>query len=340
MTHLINTMAPQVPGMAGKKLLVADDSLTIQKVIRLALSNEGYEIQAISDGADAIQQIATFRPDCILVDVSLPTRTAFEIKREVNGMEDHRGIRFILMSSAFEKIDEAQAVEVGFDGRLTKPFDPAHLRQVLSEVLNAPQAPKSLPGQEPVELEAPQFTSTGISLEPPKGFPSSSFNLPLTPPGEKPGEAEDELWGKHEETPPPSELDEIKQLTESTIRMSGLADIPVKTDEEFEWKVNEPSIKPPSSMSDIGGSSFEMAPSHTPSSSHVDLPPPLPPFAEQHEAPPAPSPSGAQGLPQGFEEMIRRQVQETLEKMAQQILPEVAERVIKAEINKLLNEKL
>src|SRR5213595_498171 len=66
--------------MPGKKLLVADDSLTIQKVIRLALSNEGYEIQAVSDGNDAIQQISLFRPDVVLIDVSLPGKTAFEVK--------------------------------------------------------------------------------------------------------------------------------------------------------------------------------------------------------------------------------------------------------------------
>ena len=353
MTHLIDTVGSKVPGMPGKKLLVADDSLTIQKVIRLALSNEGYEIQAISDGADAIQQIATFRPDCVLVDVSLPTRTAFEIKREVNGMEDHRDVRFILMSSAFEKIDEAQADEVVFDGRLTKPFDPAHLRQILTEVLNAPRAPKSLPQDMPLDIEAPQQTSIGISLEPPSGFPPSSFDLPITPPGVMPpGESEDELWGKHEEAPGhTSERDEIKHLTESTIRMSGLADIPIKDDEEFDWKVNEQSIKPPSSMSDIGGSTFHpgaaqtktptqpSAQSHAPSPStrpsHDDLPPPLPPISMQHEPPQA----FASFSDPKMEEMIRRQVQETLEKMAQQILPEVAERVIKAEINKLLNEK-
>src|SRR5271163_365935 len=112
-----------------KKLLVADDSLTIQKVIRLALSNEGYEIQAVSDGNDAIQQISLFRPDVVLIDVSLPGKSAFEVKRAVNTHEDLRGVRFVLMSSAFEKIDEKQLATVIFDGRLTKPFDPAHLRQ-------------------------------------------------------------------------------------------------------------------------------------------------------------------------------------------------------------------
>jgi CheY-like chemotaxis protein len=350
--------------MPGKKLLVADDSLTIQKVIRLALSNEGYEIQAISDGADAIQHIATFRPDCVLIDVSLPTRTAFEIKREINGMEDHRSTRFILMSSAFEKIDDAQADEVGFDGRLTKPFDPAHLRQVLLEVLTAPRAPKSLPSQgapQGAAQGAPQErpTMTGIQLEPPRNFPSLDFDLPLTAPGEGFGEGsgdglgngEDELWGKHEEeasTPPPvpiSERDEIKQLTESTIRMSGLADIPIKNDEEFDWTVNEPSIKPPSSMADLGGSSFHVGPDSP------ETPPPLPQMASQLPGEPGESGDSRDNDEhqdhtkfsfagdQNLEEIVRRQVQETLEKMTRQILPEVAERVIKAEINKLLNEK-
>src|SRR6476620_7673348 len=121
--------------MAGKKLLVADDSLTIQKVIRLALSNEGYEIQAVSDGNDAVQQISLFRPDVILIDVSLPGKSAFQVKREVNTLDDLEDVRFVLMSSAFEKIDEAQAKEVKFHGSLTKPFDPAHLRKTLTDVL-------------------------------------------------------------------------------------------------------------------------------------------------------------------------------------------------------------
>src|ERR1041385_6759705 len=100
--------------MLGKKLLVADDSLTIQKVIRLALSNEGYEIQAVSDGNDAVQQISLFRPDIILIDVSLPGKTALEVKREVNQHEDLEEVRFVLMSSAFEKVDEPAIQQVKF----------------------------------------------------------------------------------------------------------------------------------------------------------------------------------------------------------------------------------
>lgn len=310
--------------MSGKKILVADDSLTIQKVIRLALSNEGYEIQAISDGADAIQHIATFRPDVVLIDISLPSRSAFEIKREANSMPDHPGIKFILMSSAFEKIDEAQAAEVGFDGRLTKPFDPAHLRQILTDVLHTAMAPPSqIPDFSPPEMpELPKPPSEIPTIEAP------SMALPTA--------SDDELWGKHEEpaAPPPRiPGDDIKQLTESTIRMSGLADMPNLPKEESDWQINEPSIQPPGSLSDLGGSTFQISGSsrHQASRSEIEL---------DHSPTPQQAPSFSMSDDPKIEEIVRSQVQATLEKLAKQILPEVAERVIKAEINRLLNEKI
>lgn len=121
--------------MAGKKVLVADDSLTIQKVIKLALSNEGYEIKTVSNGNEAVQEISLFRPDVVLIDVSLPGKNAFEVKQAVNTGSLFEEMKFILMSSAFEKVDEAQERDSNFHGRLTKPFDPAHLRQLIAEVL-------------------------------------------------------------------------------------------------------------------------------------------------------------------------------------------------------------
>ena len=66
--------------MAGKKILVADDSLTIQKVIRLALSGDGYEIQTVSDGKEALEQASLFRPDICIIDVSLPQFDAYQVR--------------------------------------------------------------------------------------------------------------------------------------------------------------------------------------------------------------------------------------------------------------------
>lgn len=361
--------------MAGKKLLVADDSLTIQKVIRLALSNEGYEIQAVSDGNDAVQQISLFRPDVVLIDVSLPGKSAFEVKRAINGDSDLEDVRFVLMSSAFEKVDEVQVNEVQFHGRLTKPFDPAHLREVLSQVLAQIHAkrtektmlnltPPPIPQQEYGIPSRPTFEEPSFGLgTPAMNAPAPGFGGTASAFGATPafGASVDD---NAEQLAPDAD---IKQLTESTIRMSGLDD--------FEWSVQEPSLKPPSNMLNMGSSESDPEVNFPLSSKPLHAPSEVDASSAYHHAPedfsleshrhshgpghssgpghghgPAiPPPIPAAHSPHAstahsvssdeVQRMVAQQVEEALSRMARQMLPEIAEKLIKAEIHKLLNEQ-
>lgn len=305
--------------MQGKKLLVADDSLTIQKVIRLALSSEGYTIQAVNDGNDALQQIAVFQPDVILIDVSLPGKTAFEVKKTIDAFEKTKPMRFVLMSSAFEKVDETKVQELKFHGRLTKPFDPAHLRQIITEVLHIqlepivappPSAaeiepfakpktaikPETKKSKEPIEISEedpwkndpllkplPQFltkpVSTSETINPPETNmaqsyppphttnPMDDWTQPITPIPDEPSlglspppASQESIVTDQNTTPAPHEHDsDIRHLTESTIRMSGLDD--------YQWSVNEPSLKPPASITDLGNATYGAAESNSSHSS-------------------------------------------------------------------------
>ncbi len=303
--------------MSGKKILVADDSLTIQKVIRLALSHDEYEIQAVSDGNDALQQIALFRPQGILIDISLPGKTAFEVKQSINQQEDAKNFKFILMSSAFEKYDENLAKEVGFDGHLTKPFDPAQLRQVLSQVLGK---------QNPIKVEE-SIVIEDPSLNEKDPFPNLS-PPPFTPP--------------FSGSPYTGEID-IKQLTEETLQLSN--------PEELEWSIQEsssksktpssipdfePTLTPSINMVDLEDVSFQI---DLPKSNHktplpLDLPLTPPPIAP----PPQTEPNVLPLSTGQMEALLKKQLQDTLEKMVREILPAVAEKVIKQEIHKLLEE--
>lgn len=181
------------------KILVADDSLTIQKVIKLALASEGYDIQTASDAQDALQSLTVFRPQVVLVDVSLPGKNAFEIKRQVNEQGDLPDTRFILMSSAFEKVDENQASEVVFHGRLTKPFDPSLLRKVVNEVLQEVLAART---ETTTFIERPRSTSTEIPL------PEVPPPLNLDPMGSEESRSSlpPSLQGVLSSLPPPLEL--------------------------------------------------------------------------------------------------------------------------------------
>lgn len=409
--------------MAGKKILVADDSLTIQKVIRLALSNEGYDIQAVSDGGETLSQIAVFRPDVVLIDVSLPIKNAVEIKTafdQIAGQYESLP-RFVLMSSAFEQMDEAKIAAAKFDGKLTKPFDPAHLRKVIIDVLNLSPPPI------PVEhLRERQFS------EPTKEFARELPEMPSPV-------AFSENSG--------SESD-IKHLTESTIRMSGLDD--------YEWSIEEKSVSshqetaapptpapiqqnldidlPPIEAPSYSENSFQpyetyeeriaketsiegtqyrldppedakqIDPPFFPEQAEVSGPQPFEykhkPYSQDSEdephdedspryassvqefphmgtpayagisintttpmsgfdssvtpyrttdelvysqnadyTPPPPSALGSTFSPQQIELLVQKQVHEALEKMAQKMLPDIAERLIKAEIHRLLQDQ-
>jgi CheY-like chemotaxis protein len=106
------------------KLLLADDSVTIQRVIELTFADEDVQVVAVGDGKKAIASIEADRPDIVLADVGMPERDGYEVAAFVKG--DHRfaDIPVLLLTGAFEPIDEARARAVGCDGVLVKPFEP------------------------------------------------------------------------------------------------------------------------------------------------------------------------------------------------------------------------
>jgi len=328
----------------SKKLLVADDSLTIQKVIKLALSNDDYQIQTLSDGNEALEQISLFRPDVVLIDIALQGKSAFDIKKLVNAKEDLKNVPFVLMSSAFEKVDEAKVALLQFDGRLTKPFDPSHLRSVLTAAMNTrqgsqtgklpPPAPTPAPSHE--RVSEPKFNpnifqveehQTGeITLSDP--IWSDATTAKATPPSSAPRSA------------PPVENDEsdIKNLTESTVKMSGLDDL-------SDWDISETKKLPNPSAHDLTNDmSFfsdpagEATPSIPALSDHfseaeIELTSSFQsPRSLNHEAEVSALPSTAE-----IEELVEKQVKAQLEEMLRQAIPEIAERVIKEEIKRLLD---
>ena len=192
--------------MPLRKLLVADDSLTIQKVIRLALgqssqaTGEGFDIQTVSDGRDTVQQIAMQRPEVVLIDVSLPNKNAFEVKREINEMTFANEVRFILLSSAFETVDQDLYQATGFHGHLTKPFDPAYLRTILNDTLAELDTTKSADTRLIPMPTTPQEKGT---LDLPLPPPIPHLELHLEPPlPESPSiKDSDDLWTEEEHLP-------------------------------------------------------------------------------------------------------------------------------------------
>jgi CheY-like chemotaxis protein len=105
-------------------LLLADDSVTIQRVIELTFADEDINVFAVSDGDQAIEKIDADPPDIVLVDVGMPGRSGFDVARHIKGSPRLQHIPVLLLTGAFEPVDEATAASAGCDGVLAKPFEP------------------------------------------------------------------------------------------------------------------------------------------------------------------------------------------------------------------------
>jgi CheY-like chemotaxis protein len=106
------------------KILVADDNSNIQKMVGLALKDQGIDVIAVGNGEAAVRKISDIRPDLVLADVFMPVRNGYEVCKYVKDDRTLCHIPVILLVGAFDPLDEQEAQRVGADGVLKKPFVP------------------------------------------------------------------------------------------------------------------------------------------------------------------------------------------------------------------------
>ena len=117
------------------KLLLADDSVTIQRVIELTFADEDVQVVAVGNGQEAIERVQRDQPDIILADVGMPERNGYEVAAFVKGNAATAHIPVVLLTGAFEPVDEGRARSVGCDGVLVKPFEPQVVISRVKELL-------------------------------------------------------------------------------------------------------------------------------------------------------------------------------------------------------------
>lgn len=109
--------------MTKPRLLLADDSVTIRKVVELTFAEEGIEVISVADGDAAMQKFVEQTPDIVLVDVEMPGQNGYKICEMIKQDETTRKIPVLLLVGSFEPFDQAEATRVQADGHLMKPFN-------------------------------------------------------------------------------------------------------------------------------------------------------------------------------------------------------------------------
>jgi len=115
-----------------RKLLLADDSITIQKVVELTFTDEGFVVTTVGDGEQALQKLAEEMPDIVLADVFMPGKSGYEVCERIKQDKRFQHIPVMLLVGSFEPYNEAEARRVGANDVLTKPFQ--SIRQLVNKV--------------------------------------------------------------------------------------------------------------------------------------------------------------------------------------------------------------
>lgn len=190
------------------KLLFADDSVTMHKIIQLTLESEDIDLRIANDGQEALSAIGEDKPDVLIADIAMPIMNGFELCRQVKESPEMRDIPVVLLSGELEEYDAQLGATVGADAHLTKPFKSGEFIDTVRKLTLGVATAGTLAAQPEIGLVAEN------DLEKEAGMLYEE-------------KADDSLAGSEQET--------LLELTEAQPTEAGSASLPdVEFDEEFE----------------------------------------------------------------------------------------------------------
>jgi len=154
-----------------KKILLADDSLTIQKVVELTFSDSEYDLVCVSNGQRALDRIEGGElPDLILADVVMPEKNGYEVCEAIKANPATARIPVVLLSGTFEPFDRDRAERLGCDAIVSKPFDSQQLLRQVEALLSRPASD--------VPVASTMAIATMSNLAPPPPPPAAEPTAP------------------------------------------------------------------------------------------------------------------------------------------------------------------
>jgi CheY-like chemotaxis protein len=306
------------------KILAADDSSTMRKVLEMTFAGEAVEIETVGDGEAAVERASQLSPDLVIADVSM-SMDGYEVARALKSKPVTQNVAVILLASQHHPYDPERGRAAGVDDHILKPYDTQALIDKARDVLSRPRARASGVAAAPSPATTTTATTATGAARPP---------LPLQ--GQAPGPRAPSLGrpGATGGAPP------------STVAFGAM-----------------PRPKPPPAarpLLELADEEPAPPPARTPSPAAVAAPPasrplgwPLPPPSAQATpaAPPAAAAAAAtseggpmaarlvdMGLSSEQVEGVLALSREVIERVVWEVVPDLAEIIIREEIRRLTSE--
>jgi DNA-binding response OmpR family regulator len=119
----------------AKRVLIADDEPNIVISLEFLMGQAGYETRVATNGQEALDLAASFRPDLVLLDIMLPAKSGYEVCQRLKSEPATRAIKVIIVSAKGRDVEVAKALELGADAFIAKPFSTRALVAKVQEML-------------------------------------------------------------------------------------------------------------------------------------------------------------------------------------------------------------
>ncbi|OGD19016.1 MAG: hypothetical protein A2W03_13415 [Candidatus Aminicenantes bacterium RBG_16_63_16] len=157
------------------KLIVADGSPLVHKVVQMAFAPPDFEVHAYEDGLEALQALGQVNPDAVVLAASLPRRDGYEVGRFLRSREDFKKTALILLRNGLEPLDQDKIRGLECDEIVSKPFDSEKLALTVREIIDRKKGPISCPEEALLDEASgsgvrPLFDDTDFA--PPESLPA------------------------------------------------------------------------------------------------------------------------------------------------------------------------
>ncbi len=117
------------------KILVVDDSLSMQKMVSLTLKTAGHDVVEAADGSQALIMAQKEQVDLVLSDVNMPNMNGIELCKKIRQLPNYKFTPFLMLTTESAGNVKMQGKEAGATGWLVKPFNPSQLLATVKKVL-------------------------------------------------------------------------------------------------------------------------------------------------------------------------------------------------------------
>ena len=119
----------------AKRILIVEDELDLRSTLEFKFKSEGYSVNAVSKGKEAIEAIARKKPDLVLLDLMLPDMSGLDVCKTIRNSTDSFDTAIIMLTAKGEEVDRVLGFELGADDYVVKPFSVRELALRVSTVL-------------------------------------------------------------------------------------------------------------------------------------------------------------------------------------------------------------